>query len=319
MNILICSVGRRVKLIEYFKNELNQINGKVIAVDCDSTAPALYYADLYEVVPRIDHPEYMHHIKHLCKKYDVSGVLSLIDPELTLLSSYKEEFEKDGIRIIVSEKEVIDICYDKYATYKFLQEHDLPSIPTYLVFDEIKAELERGALQFPLMVKPKNGSASLDIHKVHSMKELKVILDEAQEYIVQPFIQGEEYGVDCYIDLITQSTTNIFMKRKLKMRAGETDKSMAIKDSELKQVIEKLIKVLKPVGPIDIDCFKTDDGYMISEINPRFGGGYLHAHEMGQNFVINLMNNLKGESNKQNDMEYKEGTTLIKYDHFIVL
>lgn len=319
LNILICSVGRRVKLIEYFKNELNQINGKVIAVDCDSTAPALYYADLYEVVPRIDHPEYMHHIKHLCKKYDVSGVLSLIDPELTLLSSYKEEFEKDGIRIIVSEKEVIDICYDKYATYKFLQEHDLPSIPTYLVFDEIKAELERGAFQFPLMVKPKNGSASLDIHKVHSMKELKVILDEAQEYIVQPFIQGEEYGVDCYIDLITQSTTNIFMKRKLKMRAGETDKSMAIKDSELKQVIEKLIKVLKPVGPIDIDCFKTDDGYMISEINPRFGGGYLHAHEMGQNFVINLMNNLKGESNKQNDMEYKEGTTLIKYDHFIVL
>lgn len=316
---MICSVGRRVKLIEYFKKELNQINGKVIAVDCDSTAPALYYADLYEIVPQIDQPEYIYHLKHLCKKYDVSGVLSLIDPELTLLSAYKEEFEKDGIRIIVSEKEVVDICYDKYLTYKFLQEHDVPSIPTYMVFDQVKEALERGTIQFPLIVKPKNGSASLDIHKVNSIRELRVILDESQEYIVQPFIQGEEYGVDCYIDLITKKTINIFMKRKIKMRAGETDKSMSIKDPELKLVIEKLLKVLKPVGPIDIDCFKTGGRYIISEINPRFGGGYLHAHEMGQNFVLNLIHNLKGTSNTPNVMEYKDGTTLIKYDHFIVL
>ncbi|MEH7250432.1 carbamoylphosphate synthase large subunit, partial [Neobacillus niacini] len=126
MNILICSVGRRVKLIEYFKKELQKFNGMVIAVDCDPTAAALYHADKYEVIPRINHPEYIYYIKNLCKKYKISAVLSLIDPELTLLASYKEEFEKDDIRLIVSEKKVVDICSDKYLTYKFLLENEIP-------------------------------------------------------------------------------------------------------------------------------------------------------------------------------------------------
>lgn len=319
MNILICSVGRRVKLIEYFKSELNQVGGKVIAVDCDATAPALYHADIYEVVPRIDHSNYIQHIKNLCKKYHVNGVLSLIDPELSLLARHKEEFEKDGIKIIVSSDEVVNICYDKYTTYKFLQNHDLPSVPTYIDINKVVEEIDRGIIQFPLIIKPKNGSASLGIHQVSSINELKVFQDESQEFIIQPYILGEEYGVDCYIDLISEETTNIFLKRKIRMRAGETDKSIAIKDLELKQLIERLIEVLNPLGPIDVDCFKTNNGYLISEINPRFGGGYLHAHEMGQNFVFNIINNLNGESNVKNEGDYKEGTTLVKYDHFIVL
>jgi carbamoyl-phosphate synthase large subunit len=319
MNILICSVGRRVKLIEYFKKGLNQINGKVIAVDCDSTAPALYHADHYEVVPRITHPDYIHHIKSLCEKYNISGVLSLIDPELSLLASVKDELENIGTHVVVSDKEVVDICYDKYLTSKFLQYHELPYVPTYIDMEKVIEDLNTGTIKFPLIVKPKNGSASLGINKVNSIKELKVYQDETEEFIVQPFIDGEEFGVDCYIDLINKETTNIFMKRKITMRAGETDKSIAIKDPKLKQLIEKLIEALNPSGPIDIDCFKTNSGYVISEINPRFGGGYLHAHEMGQNFINNIINNLKGVPNAKNEGDYEEGTTLVKYDHFIVL
>ncbi|MEH7331276.1 ATP-grasp domain-containing protein, partial [Neobacillus drentensis] len=227
--------------------------------------------------------------------------------------------KENGINIIVSEKNVVDICTDKYLTYNFLEDNDLPSVPTYIEIDKVIQELNKGRIQFPLMMKPRNGSASKNIHKVSSMKELYVIKEIYEDLIVQPFIEGEEFGVDCYIDLITKETTNIFMKRKIVMRAGETDKSIATKDPELKRIIEKLIRVLKPIGPIDIDCFKTEKGYLISEINPRFGGGYLHAHEMGQSFVKNIINNLNGVPNESNQEDYKEGTTLVKYDHFIVL
>lgn len=277
MNILICSVGRRVKLVEYFKKELQKINGKVVAIDCDPTAAALHYADIYEVVPRIDHPDYFHRIKNLCNKYKINGVLSLIDPELTLLASHKEKFEKHGIRVIVSDERVVNLCYDKYLTTEFLKENDIPSVPTYIEIDKVLRDLENSKIQFPLIVKPNNGSASIGICKVNSIKELNLFHDETQKLIVQPFITGEEFGVDCYIDILTKKTTNIFMKRKIKMRAGETDKSVSVKDSSLKHVIDKLIFALQPVGPIDIDCFKTENGYMISEINPRFGGViYMH-------------------------------------------
>lgn len=317
MNILICSAGRRVKLVEYFKNELHRINGSVIAIDCDPTAPALYQADAFEIVSPIDNQEYISTVKFLCHKYQINAVLSLIDPELSLLASHKDEFAKDGIVVIVSDKSVVDICFDKYQTYQFLQEQEIPSVPTYVEIEAVINAINKGELQFPLIVKPRNGSASIGISLVTNIKKLKEYGNE--DIVIQPFIKGDEYGVDCYIDLISNRPTNIFMKRKIKMRAGETDKSIAVKDPLLKELIEKLIGDLNPLGPIDIDCFKTESGYVISEINPRFGGGYLHAYEMGQNFVRNIINNLNGEPNNGNQSDYKEGTTLVKYDNYIVL
>jgi carbamoyl-phosphate synthase large subunit len=318
MNILICSVGRRVKLVEYFRTELEKINGKLIAVDCDTTAAALYHANIFEIVPRIDDPSYIHHIKNLCRKYNIKAVLSLIDPELTILANVKEEFENDDIQMIVSENEVIDICYDKYLTYQFLHEIGIPTVPTYSDIEQVIKELEYGKIEFPLIVKPRNGSASLGIQKISTIKELRAIKENNCDLIVQPFIVGEEYGVDCYIDMLSKEVTNIFIKKKLKMRAGETDKSISIIDLELKHLIEKLVHALKPIGPIDIDCFKTNSGYLISEINPRFGGGYPHAHELGQSFVSNIINNLNGIPNEQYSSDYEVGKTMVKFDNLLI-
>ncbi|MGJ7919524.1 ATP-grasp domain-containing protein [Neobacillus sp. LXY-4] len=319
MNILVCSVGRRAKLIQYFKEELSKIGGEVIAVDCDSSAPALYLADKSEIVPPITNPNYIKHIMQLCEKYKITAVLSLIDPELSLFAEHKEEFEKNNIKIIVSNREVVNICFDKYLTYKYLHEYDLPVVPTYKNINEIITDIERNWIKFPIIVKPRNGSASIGISIINSVEELYAIWKDNNELIMQPFIEGEEYGVDCYIDLINYKTTNIFCKRKIKMRAGETDKSVAVYNPMLFELIDKVIQVLNPIGPIDIDCFKTDGGFIISEINPRFGGGYLHAHEMGQNFVRNIINNLSGFSNQRDIGNYSEGSVMIKFDEVMVL
>ncbi|PLS01099.1 ATP-grasp domain-containing protein [Neobacillus cucumis] len=319
MNILICSAGRRVKLVQYFKEELSKLGGKVVAIDCDATAPALRFADFAEIVPAITNPEYLLQLKQLCQKHEIDAVLSLIDPELSVLAEQKENFEKENIRLIVSSKEIVDICFDKYRTYKFLEEHHLPGIPTYINLNKIISEIESGKLDFPIIVKPKNGSASIGISIVNSLKELLAVWRDSGELIAQPFMDGDEYGIDCYIDLLNASTTNIFCKKKIKMRAGETDKSLSVNDPSLIHLIEELIRKLNPVGPIDIDCFKTEKGYFISEINPRFGGGYPHAHEAGQNFIKNMINNLAGTSNKADIGNYSGGSVMIKFDDVILL
>lgn len=319
MNLLLCSVGRRVKLVQYFKNELSAMGGKVIAIDCDETAPALYEADLYEIVPKIYSPEYMNVMKDICKKYHVKGVLSLIDPELSLLASHKEEFKKMGVEIIVSEQEIVDICFDKYKTYTYLTTFDLPIIPTYIEVEKVLNDLQEGTIHFPFIVKPRHGSASIGIYTIHSLEELLLLKEKEGHFVIQPYVEGVEIGIDCYIDLHSQETIHVFMKEKIKMRGGETDKSVSFFDPKLKKIVEKLIEVLKPVGPIDIDCFKTKDGYVISEINPRFGGGYPHAHEMGINFVEKIIKNLLGEVNPVEQSDYREGIVMVKYDHVRLL
>jgi carbamoyl-phosphate synthase large subunit len=319
MNILVCSAGRRVKLVKYFKEELGKIGGKIVAVDCDSTAPALYFADIWEVVPRIGDPEYIPRIKELCVKHQIKGILSLIDPELTLLAEYKDEFMKENIKILVSDKEIVDICFDKYSTYKFMEKNNISAVPTYISLPVVLDEIKNEHLHFPLIVKPRAGSASFGMCKVNSIDELILLMNDSHDLIVQPYIKGNEYGIDCYIDLINNHAVNIFCKRKIRMRAGETDKSESVKDRVLIKMIKELINTLKPVGPIDIDCFKTESGYAISEINPRFGGGYPHAHESGQNFVKNIINNLLGVSNDSQIGNYQEGSVMIKFDEVMII
>lgn len=319
MNLLICSAGRRVKLVEYFKEELNKMNGKVIAVDCDPTAPALYAADFYQIVARIDDDNYMKQIKSICRKYKVKGILSLIDPELTILSERKEEFEQEGIKVIISNEETIDICFDKFKTYQYLKNAGIPTIPTYIDIDEVLKEVNRGELQFPLMAKPRKGSASIGNGVIHNREELEILKDTHHDMVFQPFIMGEEYGIDCYIDLLSKETIDIFIKKKVKMRAGETDKSISVNDVELKNLIKAVSHVLELVGPVDIDCFGTNSSFVVSEINPRFGGGYPHAHEMGRNFVRFLINNMLGESNCIVNEEYEEGVTMVKFDRVMLL
>ncbi|GIN84290.1 carbamoyl phosphate synthase [Heyndrickxia sporothermodurans] len=319
MNLLICSAGRRVKLVKYFREELSKLGGNIIAIDCDLTAPALQYANISEVVPRITDINYVNVIKQLCSKYNIDAILSLIDPELNILAEHKNDFEKANIKIIVSNKEVVDICFDKYLTYQFLKINDLPRVPTYISKDEALHDIRKNLLQLPLIVKPRRGSASLGVSIINSIEELNVAWNNTKDLVIQPFITGHEYGVDCYVDLIKVKATHIFGKRKVKMRAGETDKSIAVKDEKLFYLIEQLVDALKPIGPIDIDCFKTETNYIISEINPRFGGGYPHAHELGQNFVKNIINNLCGESVKEKIGSYPDGSIMVKYDDVLIL
>ena len=84
MNILILSAGTRNKIVQYFRNSLPG-DGIVIATDMSELAPALYEADKYYVVPPMTSPNYLETIYSICKENKVDGVLSLIDPELSLL------------------------------------------------------------------------------------------------------------------------------------------------------------------------------------------------------------------------------------------
>ena len=105
-NILILSAGTRNKVIQYFKKELEG-KGTVIATDMSELAPAVYEADKFYKVPRMTDEGYIDIILEICRKEKVDGILSLIDPELSLLAKNKEKYESIGTTIIGS---YYDVC-----------------------------------------------------------------------------------------------------------------------------------------------------------------------------------------------------------------
>ena len=318
MNILILSCGTRNKIVQYFIKTLNN-KGKVIATDCSDLAPAMYEADKYYIVPRMTAPGYLDVIMNICKKERIDGVLSLIDPELSLLAENKEKFAEIGTTVIGSSYELCEMSLDKFEMYNWLTEHDYKCAKSYMDKEQFFADAEAGRIDYPVFVKPARGSASIAIRKVYNKEALELLVSHDDELMIQEFLNGQEIGADVYIDMISGEVVSIFTKKKLKMRAGETDKAVSFKDEKLFALIERFVKEAGYRGQIDIDIFEINGEYYISEVNPRFGGGYPHAFESGADHMKLIVNNLEGKANECVIGQYKNGTYMMKYNEIMVI
>lgn len=317
MNILILSVGTRNKIVQYFKTAVGN-NGKIIATDMSPLAPALYEADSYYIVPNISDANYLDTILDICKKERISGVLSLIDPELSLLAAYLERFKSVGTTVIGSSYELCECALNKMKMYYWLKEHGYNCAKSYDRKNDFYNDLDNGLKTFPVFVKPIRGSASIAVSKVNDRETLEVLFKNIDGLMIQEFLNGLEIGADVYIDIISGEVVSIFTKKKIKMRAGETDKAVSFKDDKLFGLIESFVKEAGFRGQIDIDIFDIDGEYFISEVNPRFGGGYPHAYECGCDHMKLIMNNLDGIVNERQIGRYEEGIYMMKYNEIAI-
>ena len=138
------------------------------------------------------------------------------------------------------------------------------------------------------------------------------------DLMIQEYMDGQEYGADVYIDMISGRGTFIFVKKKIKMRAGETDKSVSIKNEKLFTMIRNFVEECGFRGMIDIDIFEIDGCFYISEVNPRFGGGYPHAYACGVNMPAAVIRNLAGQENEVDIGNYAENICMMKYNEIAV-
>lgn len=317
MNILILSAGTRDKVVQYFKKELAQ-KGRVIATDCSELAPAIYEADEYVIVPRITQPGYLEIILDICREKQITGVFSLIDPELSLLAAHREEFLAVGTTPIISGAGQVETCFDKFRMYEELTKLGIPTGKCFMDKEAFFAAVEEGRMHYPVFLKPVCGSASININKVSCKEEVELLCKLNDDLMIQEYMDGQEYGADVYIDLISGEVISIFVKKKIKMRAGETDKSVSVKDDTLFALIKDFVEKMGFRGIIDIDIFNIGGVWHISEVNPRFGGGYPHAYACGVNVPAMIINNLEGKANVPAIGAYREGIAMMKYNEIMI-
>ena len=185
--------------------------------------------------------------------------------------------------------------------------------------EEFYRAVDAGEIGYPVFVKPYRGSASISISKVYDKETLELLCAHENDLMIQEFLDGQEIGADVYIDMISGEVVSIFTKRKLKMRAGETDKAVSFKDPKLFALIERFCRETGYRGQIDIDLFDIGGEYYISEVNPRFGGGYPHAYECGCDHMKLILNNLRGKPNSKAIGSYEEGVYMMKYNEVKII
>ncbi len=108
------------------------------------------------------------------------------------------------------------------------------------------------------------------------------------------------------------------MQKKLETKIGGANKTISFKNHQLFDITKEIISKFNFSGPIDIDFFYRNGEYIISEINPRFGGAYLHAYSCGVDFINLIANNIKGLENSSNLGDYDEEILMMMYDSVVI-
>ncbi len=332
-NILFTCAGRRNYLINYFKEALRG-NGQVLAADSQLSAPALVDADVAIQVPSIYSKDYIEKLKELVRSHNINAIISLNDLELPILAKHRDEIEQLGAKVIISSPRVIDIAFDKWKTFNFFKEIGVDTPKTYITLSDAQNALAKGELEFPLVIKPRWGSASIAIDIVENEEELqlayqlqrlkiqKSILKDAssedieKSILIQEKINGDEYGIDILNDFEGKHYGS-FIRKKMSMRSGETDKAISVINGKFSKIAKTIAEHTKHIGNMDCDFFVSNDKVYYLEMNPRFGGGYPFSHEAGINTPAIYLSWLNGENSVDKYNNFTEGLMFSKCDRMM--
>lgn len=290
MNILFTGVGRRIELLQAFRNAALVLNKemKIYGADMAGTAPALAYCDYVRRVVAMKDPGYIQNLLDICAADNINLLIPTIDTDLLVLAENKEKFEAIGTRVMISAPEMIRICRDKNNTSQFFVDCGLHAPMPVNDWREYKSG-------YPAFIKPKDGSSSINAFKVENEEELEVYAAQIEDYIVQPFISGHEFTIDIFCNW-NGEPISIVPRERLQVRAGEVLKTRIDLDQTMVQEMQILCKAFKPCGPMTVQLIRDDKGIdWYIEINPRFGGGAPLSMKAGARSAEAILKLMDGE------------------------
>lgn len=304
MNILITCAGRRNYLVSYFKDFVGP-KGKVVCADMTSYAAAFDACDTAYLTEPVDNMHYLNNIIDICKNENIDFAFSVNDLELQLLAREKQRLQREcSTRFVVSSARTIDICSDKLKTYELCRQHQVRTAQTFVDLHDALSHLRSGTLQYPLIIKPRWGSASIGLFKAFDEQQLhdnfarcraaiqsSILAKQGpidESVIIQEYLEGAEFGVDI-LNNLEGEFIGFTAKKKLGMRAGETDRAISVDPLPFKQAATRLSLALEGIGNLDCDFIEHQGEMYLLEINPRFGGGYPFTHLSGANHILHLL------------------------------
>jgi len=316
LNILFTCVGRRIELVDAFRQAAEGLGVDLTThgADLNWLAPAMYVVDRPHIVPRIRTPEHIPALVDLVKKAGINVIIPLIDSDLLALAEARGQFEQLGARVVLSSLAIVRTCRDKLLTHRALKDAGIDAPETW-TWEEA---LARTRHRFPYYMKPREGSAGLGNYRIDTLEELKVLGRRVPAPIVQEFVPGVEHTLDVYCGLDGQPRC-VVPRRRLEVRTGEVSKGMVVKDPDVIAAGRHVALAFGQFrGVVTIQCMVTPERRVrVIEINPRFGGGVPLAIRAGADFPKWLMADLLGRRLRFDPMGYRDGVTMLRYDQSV--
>jgi carbamoyl-phosphate synthase large subunit len=318
INMMFTCIGRRVSLLNSFKQAAKQLKLQpcIIGTDASELSSALQICDKKFVTKPVKDSAYLKQLLDIVKKNKVHLLIPTVDFDLKLLAQNKSKFEKLGCTVLISAPEVIDICQDKRETFRFLAAnnfHTPETLPLHTVLKNTK-------LRFPLFLKPWDGYASRGNAIVTNRTELLTIGKRIPNCIAQKFVKGVEYTCDVFVDF-EMKVRCVVPRRRIEVRSGEVSKGQIVKDSKIMNQSRRLVEKLGAGPGVVTIQLMVDKNKKINfiEMNPRFGGGVPLSIKAGANFPKWILQQLSGKKPRIKLDGFKDKLIMLRYDNEVWL
>ena len=274
--------------------------------DANPDAIGKHLVDNFYEIPVATAPLFAETVLSLCKQKKIDIVLPLVTKELLPFANHKDEFEKAGIKLLVSSATSLEIANNKSRLYQFLQWRGI-AVPDFRVVetvDQFTAALqELGFPDKPICFKPSvsNGSRGFRI-VTNQVNELDLLLNykpantyisytdairilssgKFPELLVSEYLPGTEYSVDCLAN--NGEAMLIVPRSRKKMINGISTEGEFINDENIIAYCKQIVSELQLHGNIGIQVKQSATGqFLILEINPRVQGTISSALGAGVN------------------------------------
>ncbi len=299
--VLFTCAGQRVDIVDAFR----RAGATTVAADVNPLAPALYRSDRWALVPRIEDQEYVPALRALVDEHDVRLIVPLTDLDQVTLAAAREEL---GALVLLPDEETVERLADKYLAHVLFEERGIASPPTWLpngVPDDAS---------FPLLVKARSGFGSRHIYRAEDRVQLGFFLGYTPvDSIVQACLGGEEFSIDVFCDLDGRCL-NAIPRTMIESKGGESIKGMTIRDQQLIELARDVAEKLRLVGPANIQCFREQDGsHYVTDINPRFGGGFPLPLAAGGRYPELALALARGERPEPRLGDFREGIVMTRF------
>jgi carbamoyl-phosphate synthase large subunit len=311
-NILVSSAGRRVALQNILRQTLSDagVRGQVMAADMSPMSAAFHDADRSFLVPPCDDDEFIPAMLEICERHGIRLVVPTIDTELPFYAASRDRFAAIGTAVAVSAPEVIAIAADKAVTNCWLRRHRFP-VPRQAHLEEVRRN--PAGWPMPVVVKPRNGSASAGIVFATRRTQLDLI-DNAADFVVEEMLTGIEYT----IDVLAASDGRCLCavpRRRLEVRSGEITKAQTCRIPDLEALACSICETLPGAyGVLNIQVIVGPTGPAVLEINPRFGGGFPLTWEAGGRYPAWMLEEILRRASTASKDAWTSGVTMLRWD-----
>ncbi|MFA6570948.1 MAG: ATP-grasp domain-containing protein [Bacteroidota bacterium] len=310
VNILISSAGTAsaINVIKSLRLQ-TQIPVKLIALDADELAAGLRLADKFYIVPRADSKDYIATIIEIAKKENAVVFLPIYSGEIQLISEHSDYLKEYGLLTLLPEPDTIALCNNKNLTADFLSANNILSPKAYST-NELK---EISDSDFPLFVKPHNGSSSNNTFRVESRKELDFYLSKFPDLVVQQFIEGEEVTVDVFCNRTSEALV-VAPRMRISVKSGQSVKAKTLDNSAFAEPVSRICRLLKMVGVCNMQFILNEKGMYFIEVNPRYAaGGLMLTVNAGANIPLLVLKEILGLPIQPDECKTKTDVFMSRY------